>query len=128
MPHRVQLSRKKGWRIPPNTVKVDRTTKWGNPFARHSDGMKMAPEIAVSSFAAMLRKEKAWFPVPLPWPPGMIPKQMTTVEDVRRELRGKNLACWCKMGRMCHADILLKIANDPDGSDCPDRSGEATGA
>ena len=31
-PRRVQLSRAKGWRMPPNTVKVDRTTKWGNPF------------------------------------------------------------------------------------------------
>jgi len=31
-PIRVQLSRKKGWRMPANTVKVDRTTKWGNPF------------------------------------------------------------------------------------------------
>ena len=29
---RVQLKRTKGWRIPANTVKVDRTTKWGNPF------------------------------------------------------------------------------------------------
>lgn len=30
---RVQRSRQKGWRMPPNTVKVDRTTKWGNPFS-----------------------------------------------------------------------------------------------
>src|SRR4051812_49296276 len=30
--HRVQLSRRAGWRMPPNTVKVDRTTQWGNPF------------------------------------------------------------------------------------------------
>ena len=29
-PIRIQLSRRKGWRMPPNTVKVDRTTKWGN--------------------------------------------------------------------------------------------------
>ncbi|SFF27693.1 DUF4326 domain-containing protein [Nitrosomonas sp. Nm166] len=32
-PRRVQLKRVKGWRMPENTVKVDRTTKWGNPFA-----------------------------------------------------------------------------------------------
>lgn len=30
-PRRVQLSRRKGWRMPPNTVKVSRPTKWGNP-------------------------------------------------------------------------------------------------
>lgn len=32
MPKRIQLKRTKGWKMPPNTVKVDRTTKWGNPF------------------------------------------------------------------------------------------------
>lgn len=26
-------------------------------------------------------------------------------------LRGKNLACWCKPGTPCHADVLLKAAN-----------------
>ena len=31
-PQLIRLSRAKGWRMPPNTVKVDRTTKWGNPF------------------------------------------------------------------------------------------------
>jgi hypothetical protein len=25
-------------------------------------------------------------------------------------LRGKNLACWCKPGQPCHADVLLKLA------------------
>jgi hypothetical protein len=27
------------------------------------------------------------------------------------ELRGKNLACWCKPGSPCHADVLLDLAN-----------------
>jgi len=31
--------------------------------------------------------------------------------DIRRELRGKNLACWCPLNSYCHADDLLKIAN-----------------
>lgn len=30
------------------------------------------------------------------------------------ELRGKNLACWCKPGTPCHADVLLRLANDSD--------------
>ena len=36
-----------------------------------------------------------------------------TVDGVDRlpELRGKNLACWCKPGSPCHADVLLEIAN-----------------
>ena len=31
-PRRIQLRRSKGWRMPKNTVKVDRSTKFGNPF------------------------------------------------------------------------------------------------
>lgn len=29
------------------------------------------------------------------------------------ELRGKNLACWCRSGEPCHADVLLELANRP---------------
>ena len=31
------------------------------------------------------------------------------------ELAGKNLACWCKPGAPCHADVLLELAN-PEGA------------
>ena len=34
MPERIQLSRRKGFRLPPNTVVVSRPSKWGNPFKR----------------------------------------------------------------------------------------------
>lgn len=37
-PTRVQLSRAKGWRMPPNTVKVDRSTRWGNPWTPGDPG------------------------------------------------------------------------------------------
>jgi hypothetical protein len=32
VPQRVQLSRRKGWRLPANTTSVARPTKWGNPY------------------------------------------------------------------------------------------------
>ena len=31
MPQRYQLSRKRGWRLPPNTISVARPGKYGNP-------------------------------------------------------------------------------------------------
>jgi hypothetical protein len=34
-----------------------------------------------------------------------------TIEDVRRELAGKDLACWCPLDRPCHGDVLLRFAN-----------------
>nr|WP_268877778.1 DUF4326 domain-containing protein [Cereibacter sphaeroides] len=111
----MQLSRAKGWRMPPGAVKVDRSTKWGNPFVVNHPGSTlekpMDPARAVQSFRMLLEREGCWSPVPLPWPKGKIPAQWTTVEDVIRELRGKDLACWCEPGAPCHADVLLEIAN-----------------
>jgi hypothetical protein len=34
-----------------------------------------------------------------------------TVADVRRELRGRDLACYCPLDGPCHADVLLEVAN-----------------
>lgn len=34
-------------------------------------------------------------------------------EVVRRELAGKDLVCWCPPDQLCHADVLLEIANAP---------------
>lgn len=103
-PRRITLSRAKGWKMPPNTVKVDRTTKWGNPWRIGKWGplRLMAPDAtgAVGLFTQML----------------MDPETQASAEypgDLT-PLRGKNLACWCKPGEPCHADVLLDWANyDP---------------
>ncbi len=34
-----------------------------------------------------------------------------TVDLVRRELAGRDLACWCALDEPCHADVLLQIAS-----------------
>lgn len=34
-----------------------------------------------------------------------------TVDTIRAELAGRDLACWCAIGQPCHADVLLAIAN-----------------
>jgi hypothetical protein len=117
MPIRIQRRRTKGWKMPDNAVSVTRPGKFGNPFVvNHPNGnsahrMPMTPSMAVASFRSMIEKEEGWFPVPLPWPKGKIPAQFTTIEDVKRELRGKDLACFCPLDQPCHADVLLLIAN-----------------
>jgi hypothetical protein len=35
-------------------------------------------------------------------------------ERMIAELRGRNLACFCKHGKPCHADVLLELANRPE--------------
>jgi len=93
-PIRVQLSRAKGWRMPPNTVKVDRSTRWGNPYQGGHDGDGDRAYL-VGLFRAYLSR----------------PEQAALVEVAVNHLRGKNLACWCPPDQPCHADVLLEIAN-----------------
>ena len=56
MPQRVQLKRSAGWKMPPNTVKVDRTTRWGNPFTIAECG---SAAIAVAQHGRWMRGEIA---------------------------------------------------------------------
>ncbi len=85
---RIQRRRTAGWRMPPNTVYVGRPTKFGNPFpvARHSAAS------AVANYRLWLQS------------------QPQLVEAIRTQLRGKDLACWCRLDQPCHADVLLQIA------------------
>jgi hypothetical protein len=93
---RVQMKRTKGWRKPPNTVYVGRPTKWGNPF-RLSD---------YSSPAECINAYRDWLAGT-----SQLAMQPPTPQQIRTELAGKNLACWCRIGAPCHADVLLEIAN-----------------
>ena len=101
MPERIRLSRAKGWRKPDNTVVIARPTRWGNPFAiaksqREADETGgMTREVAVSRYREELLAGR------LPY----------SVDEVRAELRGKNLACWCSFDGPCHGDVLLEVAN-----------------
>jgi hypothetical protein len=95
-PERVQLRRTRGWRMPANTVKVDRSSRWGNPFRVGEAGIPDAAT-AVAHFAAA-------------WEAGLLPEPFVA-ERIVAELKGKNLACWCPLGSPCHADVLLRVAN-----------------
>ena len=88
-PKRVQLSRRKGWKIPPHTVSVARPTRWGNPFRVGVDG-DAAECVRKYRDCHIAGWERSYF--------------------ISR-LRGKNLACWCKLDEPCHADVLLEVAN-----------------
>jgi hypothetical protein len=85
---RVQLKRSKGWRMPANTVKVDRTTRWGNYPAARAGATGVD---AVDLFARWLQNE-----APEEWKCAAV-----------MALKHKNLACWCKQDAPCHADYLL---------------------
>ena len=99
--------------MPPETVKVDRTGKWGNPYRADAFGcpldmVKGSHEAAdyrqsqaVKAFKNMIRHQFRRYP---------------SHAEIVAELRGKNLACWCRPGTPCHADVLLEIANADGGA------------
>lgn len=102
-PQRVQLSRKKGWKMPPNTIKVDRSTQWGNPFVTGRHGTRAE---CVRLFDFMLGGL-------ICLSSGNAEAQQAYIEMAHRDrsiLSGKNLACWCPLDAPCHADSLLMLA------------------
>lgn len=114
LPIRIQRSRTQGWRMPVRAVYVGRPSRWGNPFRvvlregerwivvdEHDRWMDWYNSEAVAKDLAIIR-----FATALHY--GLL---RVTLTDVRRELRGKTLACWCPVGSPCHADVLLEIAN-----------------
>lgn len=74
---------------PVGAVYVGRPSKWGNPFRLASEADR----------AAVVAKYRAW-----------LLAQPALVAEVKRELAGKDLVCWCAP-RACHADVLLEVAN-----------------
>lgn len=102
MPERIQLSRAKGWRMPPNTVKVDRTTQWGNPIRTRGDGIAIDNRQAVKLFSELIDAQNGWTSVK---------GHFISRADARTALKGRNLACWCSLDEACHVDVLLALAN-----------------
>ena len=101
--------------MPANTVKVDRTTLFGNPFSAAQHGRSGA-----------VRMFELW----LDWklPPGSFPDRAMAMLVAKRQmvleclptLKGKNLACWCPLPEpgerdICHAAVLLERANSGNG-------------
>ncbi|MGJ5163185.1 DUF4326 domain-containing protein [Bradyrhizobium sp. HKCCYLR1051] len=109
-PRRIQRQRTKGWRMPENTVVVDRSTKWGNPFRVGPECSALSPANQVQKLRDMIAIHGGFYSAR----DQDLGKPKVTPADIRRELRGKNLACWCRLDQACHADLLLEIANAPE--------------
>lgn len=93
IPVRIQRSRKHK-QVSPNLLEVKyvgRPGKFGNPYISGGSA-NLTNEEAVNLFKQYVEK----------W-------QMQ--DEIKSELKGKNLSCWFKIGDYCHADFLLEIAN-----------------
>lgn len=103
-PKRVQF--RKGVKLPRNTIYCGRPGKWGNPF-KIGQFKGYSRDDAVRDHAKWIARdpeirsaENAFGPPP-------------THREIREQLGGKDLACWCGLKEKCHVDLLLRIANPP---------------
>ncbi len=90
--------------MPPGAIYVGRPTRWGNPlYAGFWKGYTKAD--AVRDFERWIRRDLSVssFDNAFGIPP--------TIQEIIDALAGHDLACWCKPGDACHADVLLAIAN-----------------
>ena len=83
--------------IPEGAVYVGRPSFWGNPFKigdAYYQKDKMTRTDAIEAYIEWLQTSDEGA------------KRLARIRD----LRGKNLVCWCAP-QACHADILLELAN-----------------
>lgn len=115
-PHRVQLKRKAGWKMPPNTRSVARPGRFGNPFyVADTPKPKKPVEEPIRDGNWDIFTDPMWCQTAAE----AVEKFEEHVlhdkrlrEIIRTELRGFNLACFCSLNDPCHADTLLRIANE----------------
>ena len=83
-PKRVKIQYYK--KFPPNTKRVARPSKFGNPFPLSDHSLERSLELY-----------REWLDEKLELDPNFL-----------NELKGYNLGCYCKLENDCHADIILE--------------------
>ena len=114
--------------MPDNAVYIGRPSKWGNPFIMVGDQLFsdashrrtiFSPWIIYDQHHLYTKEEgldkclelyKLWV---MGW---LVTNDVKpcpfSLEEARKELNGKDLACWCPRTKKCHADILIELLSD----------------
>lgn len=118
-PKRIQRKRTKGFRLPARTLCVSRPSIWGNPYSFEEFG-KLALPLFRNTVLGV------WNPALFD---GESDAKRLLAYDLHRQWQRRFayrdpldtlrptlseydfIACWCKEGEPCHADILLDLAN-----------------
>ena len=76
---------------PPNSKRVTRPSRWGNPYRVGKEAVDAAEAVALFR--------------------DYIQRNPSMVELAKRELAGFNLGCTCPLDKPCHADVWLEVVN-----------------
>jgi hypothetical protein len=82
----------------PYDVYIGRPSKWGNNFSSKPGTLAA---FKVSSRSIAIKKHREW-----------VLSQPGYIDQIKKELAGKILGCWCDENQPCHGDVYLEIAND----------------
>ena len=111
MPKRIQRKRTPGWKMPANTVYVGRPSQFGNPFKAclaydHQHAVDLFHS-CVCRFPVQGHDINRWRESG-----GNMDALIGIASGtLLKDIRGKNLACWCDLDQPCHAETLLVLAN-----------------
>jgi len=115
-PQRLVLSRKAGFDLQGSPLalnglpaqSVARPGKWGNPFTIAEVMAELGLDHDAAQAEAVGRYGR-WVTGTLE--PALSPGPAPDIALIKTELAGRNLACWCKAGTPCHAELLIDLAN-----------------
>jgi hypothetical protein len=106
-PVAIQLSRRRGFKLPPGIINVARPGKYGNPFivGKHGDrarcvelcALLLAGYLNISVDAECIAAQKKF--------------RRNVYEHLDEIKKAKGFACWCRLdGKPCHRDLFIKIS------------------
>lgn len=112
-PARVQRRRTKGWKAPEGAVYVGRGSRWGNPYTitRTTPTHTVNGPSLNAGYPTRRRATQAAADAYRVW----LAADPARVDEVRQQLAGRTLMCWCHPADPCHGDVLLAVAagNNP---------------
>lgn len=122
-PRRYQRLRTAGWHFPPGAIYVGRARgsygQYGNPY-RWSDYPALVLPDNIDGDTEPIRvpdsQRRREAAIDFDWAlrNGTLPPSYPSIEQIRRDLAGRDLICWCAEDEPCHGDPLLIVANDLD--------------
>lgn len=112
----MQLSRRAGYNLQAEShalnglpaKRITRPGPWGNPFTIDDMARTYGLDRDAAQAKAVALCEE-WLTGRLD--PSLSPGPAPGRDAIRAALAGHNLACWCRPGTPCHADVLIRLAN-----------------